>query len=225
MIERISPRDQMAAEEVDWYMSIGRSALRCIQVARFAAGLNSVEDILDFGCGHGRVMRFLEDRFPDARLTACDVDEDGVAFCAETFGAKPVVSDADPARIEIDDRFDLIWSGSVLTHFDRDRWQGFLRLFESLLKPGGVAVFTTHGEKMVEQLRTRSATHDLSEARIEALLSDYDRDGFAFDAEYNVSLSSPAVVLAELKKIPLRTVTLLEHGWNEHQDVFGVCSA
>ena len=54
-------------------------------------------------------------------------------------------SSADPSEIEIEDRFDLIWSGSFFTHIDEARWSRFLPFLASLLAPGGVLVFTTAG--------------------------------------------------------------------------------
>ena len=49
------------------------------------------------------------------------------------------------ARSALSGEFDLIWCGSLLTHLDADGWTGFLELFESLLSPRGLAVFTTNG--------------------------------------------------------------------------------
>ena len=57
-----------------------------------AVGTQDVRRVLDFGCGHGRVMRVLKAALPDADLVACDIDEDALSFCAETFGAQPVLS-------------------------------------------------------------------------------------------------------------------------------------
>ena len=79
--------------------------------------------ILDFPCGHGRVLRYLRAEFPQAEITACDLLRDGVDFCAANFGAIPVYSDPDPSRIGLPrDAFDLIWVGSLFTHFDAARW-------------------------------------------------------------------------------------------------------
>lgn len=55
----------------------------------------STDRILDFGCGHGRVMRWLRAAYPNARITGTDVDKGGVDFCAATFGSHTVVSGYD----------------------------------------------------------------------------------------------------------------------------------
>ena len=108
---------------------------------------------LDLPSGHGRVLRWIKAEFPDARLGAGDIDHDGVEFCAATFGATPVYGREDPADVEIDAPYELIWCGSLFTHLPPERWEGFLALFERALVPGGLLVFTTHGRRIAERIR------------------------------------------------------------------------
>jgi hypothetical protein len=68
----------------------------------------------------------LKAAFPGAELTACDIDRDAVEFCAETFGAVPVCAETRPEQIRFDREFDLIWSGSLFTHLEAERFGGFL---------------------------------------------------------------------------------------------------
>ena len=92
--------------------------------------------MLDFACGHGRVMRTLKAAFPDALLTACDIDRDGVDFCARTFGAAPVYFQRTQQRSR--SKIDSTSSGSGrCSPTPRVAAGGFLRMFESLLQPVG----------------------------------------------------------------------------------------
>ena len=104
------------------YFSSGYSALFCIRQAVERAGKTSVNSILDFGCGHGRVLRSLAAQFPDATLTALDVNRRGVNFCAKKFGAKPIYSNIDFSNLIFREKFDLICIGSLFTHLDAERW-------------------------------------------------------------------------------------------------------
>lgn len=196
VIEEVSPREHMhrlhLGGEVEGYLETGQWALKRIRLAMLAASKETVLNILDLPCGYGRVMRALGAEFPQATLTACDIDPKAVDFCAETFGALPVYSAERPEEIEIEDRFDLIWCGSLLTHLDHPGWTAFLRLFESLLEPGGVLVFTTNGRFIADRLlRPRAETWGMTEEQITAILQSHDDDGFGYGAYEWLSPQSP----------------------------------
>jgi len=83
------------------YFLSGYSALSCIRKALDQAGKKSVPSILDFACGHGRVLRSLAANFPEATLTAVDSNKGGVDFCAKAFAAKSVYSNFDFSNLGV----------------------------------------------------------------------------------------------------------------------------
>ena len=157
---QISPNDEMFGNSLDHYFTIGRSALNLIQRALQVAGSPEPRRILDLPCGHGRVMRYLRAAFPEAEISACDLNRDGVEFCAETFGALPVFSAEDPRDVPVEGEFDLIWCGSLLTHLDADRWPMFIELFRSHLSQSGVMCFTVNGAHTADLLRIATYSRD-----------------------------------------------------------------
>ena len=235
IIRNISPNDEMLFEKrpilggpgIAAYFEVGRSAMHAISVSLQSAGKppESVKRILDLPCGHGRVMRHLKAAFPHAEITACDLLRDGVDFCAKTFGAIPVYSHEDPAKIRLDrDAYDLIWVGSLLTHFDTDFWTAFLRRFRDCLKPGGLLVFSAHGREVHRALVMREK-RTLEEPR-HKFLHRYQRTGFAYYSDppggvYGVSLSSAARVLETTGQFEeFRLVHFGEKQWDDNQDVY-----
>jgi SAM-dependent methyltransferase len=229
------PHDPMLKGGLDHYLQSGTSALECIDLATAAAGKEGIENVLDLPCGYGRQLRTLKAAFPDASFTACDVDRDAVDFCERVFGATPVYSREDPDDIELDGlgTFDLVWSGSLLTHLRPEAWGPFFRFFESALAPGGILVFTVHGRYAAEQLRSRTYQYALSEDSIVVLLEGYDAGGFGYvqadsaysagiTGSYGISLATPAWVCGQLAGIPgLRLLTYAEAGWHDHHDAVG----
>jgi SAM-dependent methyltransferase len=232
VIDEISPDDPASsAKNPQMYFASGKLALEQVQLALLAARKANVDSILDFPCGWGRVLRFLKAGFPTAALTVCDIHQPAVDFCANTFDATPILSKEDPLELEIQGQFDLIWCGSLLTHVDRELWSKFLTFFESLLVPEGILVFTTHGRYIADEvLRACSRQMALRKEQVEALLHDYDRDGFAYSdypvppkqrprarshpEHYGVSLSSPAWVSSELTKLSgIQLLTYSEGGY------------
>lgn len=227
VMKQIAAGDEMYAGDEAHYFDVGESALHAIESALFAARRqkSTINRILDLPCGYGRVMRFLHQAFPVARLTACDLHRDGVAFCAKTFGAIPVVSEVDVAKIPLEGPYDLIWCGSLLTHLPQKKCAEFLALFQRLLLPGGIVVFTTHGRNCETDLLTGKHGYGLEGPQIEALLAEYRKTGFGYvdyadSPGYGISLSLPSFVLAHFVQQPgWQLLGYHETAWDKRQDV------
>jgi len=232
IIPDISPQDTMFEGDAGHYLSVGQSALQCIRVALTMSGKTSVERILDFGSGYGRVMRALRNEFPQAKLVACDILPDAVEFCSEAFGAEAIVCTAKPAELELTGKFDLIWVGTLFTNLDQQRLCESLRVLESRLSPEGVIVFTTHGPFVAERIRSREYDYGIPNNRLDDLIASYDCSGFGYENypqevldrleldRYGISLSKPAWICSQLESFrDLHLVTYTERGWDRHQDV------
>lgn len=232
VIAEISPKDTMHKRGPRGYERAGQMALRSVRLAMLAAGKARLESILDFGCGHGRMLRALQAGFPSASLAACDINRDGVDFCARTFGATPVYSSTNPAEISIDGTFDLIWCNSFFTHVDREGWDRFLPFLGSLLAPDGIFIFTTAGRAPVELLRHSPARWGLKwmvrdDGIRTGFLADYDGDGFAHRSSHSpgwgYTAASPAWVCARLQEVT--TLRLLGAAEGRNVDTFSCIRA
>jgi SAM-dependent methyltransferase len=228
LIRDIASGDEMYGaypEAAAHYFDVGASAIDGIQLCLRAAGKDRVGRILDLPCGHGRVLRHLKAAFPEAMLTACDVNRDGADFCARTFGARAVYGEEDPRRNRIDDTFDLIWCGSLLTHVEAERWESFLRWFTSRLEPRGLLVFTTLGRVPGAWVGRQLTTYGLGRDGARKLSRAFERKGFGYvnyphASSYGIALASPAWVVSQLGQIPeLRIVHYAEARWDDHQDI------
>lgn len=228
--QEIAPGDGMYRENAAHYFEVGASALRTIEAALFTAcrPAASIRSILDLPCGYGRVLRFLRKAFPQAALTACDLNRGGVEFCAKTFGAKPVVSHERADKIPLTDTYDLIWCGSLLTHFDEATCRAFLQRFHDHLRPHGLLVFTSHGRRCEQELESGRNRCGLDQVKVAQLLEAYRRTGFGYvdytpGADYGISLARPSYLLAEwVEKPGWQLVSFHESGWDARQDVIGV---
>jgi len=221
----VSPNDTMFNGYLWSYMTHGLSALSAIRRALDAAEVDVPRSLLDFGCGHGRTLRYLQNAFPRSTLTVTDVSEDAVDFCGRVFGVEAVQSDPEPRNIDLPGTFDLIWCASVVTHVDQGRWPGFLQFFESHLSPGGVLVFTIGGEHVANILRDGGVGYGIDAAGREHVLAEYDRHGFGYVdypnwPDYGVSVSSPEWAVARVESATsLEVVDLSLRGLDDHQDV------
>ena len=224
---RISPDDGMYKGDGNHYFRVGLSAIHCIEAAVTSAGNVHPKQILDLPCGHGRVLRFLVHRFSEAAITACDLDTDGVDFCTGTFGVNGVYSKQDLPALSLQKQFDLIWCGSLVTHLDEPRIVALMKFFQRHLLPGGLLVFTAAGERVVEWMLSGKFDYGIANAAIPDITIQYRERGYAYTdypymPDYGISLTSPEWIRKHIEQVgKLRKVYFAEHGWDDHQDVYG----
>jgi len=210
------------------YLSVGLSAIHCIDEAvKRANKTNPIQAILDLPCGYGRVLRFLKVRFPSAEITASEIDLNMINFCRHAFSVKANISNTDLAKLSISESFDLIWCGSLITHIDRAAAKNLLHFFCNHLSPGGICVFTTHGQLSADRIRSKPGMYGLTESARQQILIQYDNDGYGYvDYEkkngYGISVVSYEHMTALANSVgKWRKTSFYEHGWDEHQDVYG----
>jgi len=233
LLEKVSLRvhlnDEMYAPfNAHDYLSAGLSALCCIENAvNQSTRDNAIRFILDFPCGYGRVLRFLKARFPDAEITISDIDSVALGFCKRVFSVGGAESDVDFSNLSLPNKFDMIWCGSLTTHLDERDTTELLRFFRNHLSPGGLCVFTTHGQLSVDRMEKKTQTYGLTEGAQKELLSQFHQKGYGY-AEYKIghghgiSVVSHKRMLAIARSVaPWNLTSYMERGWDNLQDVYG----
>jgi len=224
----IAPSDGMFKGDPAAYFEVGASALAAIERSLATTDRDPPSTILDFACGHGRVMRFLRAAWPDALITASDVDRGATDFCARQFGATPVYSREEMGDLRVGGPFELIWSGSLLSHLDAPRWPEVLGFFRRHLADDGVLVFSTHGDLSAAILDGHECRPPVParyglEATAAALVERYRRQGFAFapspTPSFGLSVASRAWVEEQAASTGLRVTRFEPAAWGNHHDV------
>lgn len=179
---RMHPSDDMyLVGTARHYLSVGVSAMRCINAALdHARNGTEVRNILDLPSGFGRILRFLKVAFPNADICGCELVPEAVNFCGKAFRVHTAISNRDFVNILLPGPFDLIWSGSLLTHLDESRAKKLLRLYYRHLAPGGLCVFTMHGQMCIDWLRSGAELYGLTEPARIKLLSEFDDAGYGY---------------------------------------------
>ncbi|MCB1105809.1 MAG: class I SAM-dependent methyltransferase, partial [Cephaloticoccus sp.] len=218
----LAPQDGMVSPGLEeQYFDIGRRALELVHFSSVLCDKPHYPNILDLPCGHGRVLRWLRAHYPYAKITACDLDRDGVDFCAREFGAEPVYSEIDLRKLPFDSQFDLIWVGSLLTHLPQDRWLAALDRFIRWTKECGVIVFSVQG-RTVPSLLARGRRNVAENIDKPALIEEFARTGFAYqryfestpEADYGLAVTSPEWLMRVLQRYPdVIMRAYLEEAW------------
>lgn len=133
---------------LDDFLSQGKSCSDDLQRALSGAGrgVDSFQRILDFGCGCGRTLRWLQPLAGAASFCCTDIDAEAIGFCRGAFpGARFSVNAALPPLPYGDGEFDLIYSISVLTHLNEEYQDRWLEELQRISAPGGILLLSLHG--------------------------------------------------------------------------------
>jgi 2-polyprenyl-3-methyl-5-hydroxy-6-metoxy-1,4-benzoquinol methylase len=139
--------------DADWFLRSGQVSAEIVREAatRHGRPLEEVGSLLDFGCGCGRVTRWWREL--DAEVHASDADARAIEWCRANlrFG-RFAVNDLAPPLGYSDASFDLVYALSVLTHLTEELQRPWMEELRRVLRPGGLLVLSTHGERYLERL-------------------------------------------------------------------------
>jgi SAM-dependent methyltransferase len=226
---RLSEDDGMYVPTNEYhYLSVGLSAVRCINTVLDRANRKQpVTSVLDFPCGYGRVLRFLKVRFPEAKIMGVEIEQEYLDFCESAFNVDTAISKKDISQLKIAGKYDVIWCGSLFTHIDQKSAEDLLKLFNSKLTKNGVCVFTTHGQLPINWLKKKERDYGLTPKSVKQLLAQLKKSGYGYAdypemPGYGVSAVTHECMTKLAKKAgKWEEVVHLEHGWDNHQDVYG----
>jgi 2-polyprenyl-3-methyl-5-hydroxy-6-metoxy-1,4-benzoquinol methylase len=93
-------------------------------------------NIIDVGCGYGRISRPVLDAFPEARITGIDVSPNYVELYRKNTGQNALIGFAEDFSLE-QDSYDYILCVTVLMYVDKDKIENTLANLLKHLKKGG----------------------------------------------------------------------------------------
>jgi SAM-dependent methyltransferase len=214
-------------EEIASYADRAQNVVALIEETLAAAGrgFEDVDKWLDFGCGYGRVLRFLIERVPAERMSVTDVIEEGVEFCRSEFGVTALRSRAELESVRLGS-FDFIYAISVITHLNERNSRAFLKLLGDSLADGGIVMFTTHGRYSSEHVGLYGPELETKGDEIRRSVRErgvaYIRYPFA-QHDYGVTWHSRAFIeqtMEDLHGDSIVSLLFRPQGLDGHQDVF-----
>lgn len=237
--QAIADNDMMYRKDAhQHYFYVGKSDLLVILNSinirlGWPEGDKPIRDILDFGCGHGRVTRWLRAAFPSAHIYVTDFSKNGVDFCVENFDCTQA------EEIDSGSNYDLIWLGSVFTHLNKTAAERLLRALLKCLRNNGIIVFTSQGRYSFMRTSTIDWTSNtraflryfLDQPSYERLIADYTETGYGYvnypnTPDYGVSIVRPEWYSnIALESNEYVQILLLEKGADNHQDVLAFLRA
>jgi SAM-dependent methyltransferase len=109
--------------------------------------------VLDWGCGCGRLTRVLSDVFPNACLMGADIDAEAIAWnCEHLAGLASfhVVPSVPPSTLPAA-HFDMILGISVFTHLPLELEKAWLRELARIAAPNCRLLLSYHGDDLIRE--------------------------------------------------------------------------
>jgi len=143
------------AADAESFLAVGRQCAQDIAAAleRVGRAPDSFESVLDFGCGCGRVLRWLMPQLSAARVFGSDIDQQALTWCAGNLhGGSFTLNAGRPPTGFAAQSFDLIYAISVFSHLDEDFQFFWLNELRRVTKPGGLVLLSIHGSYYLDTL-------------------------------------------------------------------------
>jgi SAM-dependent methyltransferase len=135
-----------------WFLEGGNVTAGVVRDAlgRYRIAADDGARVLDFGCGCGRVTRHLRGF---GSIAGTDYRRRLVRWCAANlpFGDFSRNALAPPLEAR-SDAFDAVFAVSVFTHLTETLQQAWLAALGRVLRPGGLLLLTTHGDRFAGEL-------------------------------------------------------------------------
>jgi SAM-dependent methyltransferase len=120
-------------------------------LSRHGVRIDELPQVLDFGCGCGRVIRHLQDR--SSAIHGCDTDAGAIRWCRRNLAnASFATTGLEPPLPYGDGQFGLVYALSVFTHLPERLQQAWIAELRRVLSPDGYLVITVHGNAYREAL-------------------------------------------------------------------------
>jgi len=167
-------------------------------------------DILDFGCGVGRVTLPFYHKYQQPKII-CDVDSVSLAYVRSVIPSITAIkTEYTPPTPFIDGSFDVIMAISVWTHLPPDLQIPWLLEIRRILRPGGVALISTSSYQALVGRRIKltawkSVTDD-----------DLSREGFIFRE------AGATAGITGVYGYALHTAEYIRHNWSHVLDVIEI---
>jgi SAM-dependent methyltransferase len=138
----------IGAADMDSYLYGGASLRKRFEeylLERFDKPLSTFSNILDWGCGSGRLTRHLTG-LGNTQVTGCDIDADNIEWCRGNLkGSRFVVVPLLPPTAFEDAQFDLVIGCSVFTHLEESVQFAWLKELQRITAPGGLVLVSITG--------------------------------------------------------------------------------
>jgi len=113
-------------------------------LSKIGKNFDSFEKILDFGCGCGRILKWVDPK-KNQKFYGTDIDAEMISWCKKSLTAMKFSTNDSMPPIKFDNStFDFVYSISVFTHLDEKSQFEWLKELQRVTKKNGIILVTLH---------------------------------------------------------------------------------
>jgi SAM-dependent methyltransferase len=207
-------------QAIAYYFSDGAESARKLEeilMRNTAFGRSGRYSLLEFASGYGMVTRHLGRQLAGADIVSCDIHDQAVTFINDTLRSSAVLSRHVPEELTLNRQFDVVFALSFFSHMPEATFGRWLQALFSVVLPGGILVFTTHG------LASQKIFGDVALSESGFAFMPSSEQGDLAGTEYGSSISTPDYVIGELYRRLRAPICEFRHAyWWGHQDLYVV---
>lgn len=197
------------------FLEVGRRAAGHVVEGLHAAGrpVDTARDVLDFGCGCGRTLRWLTAQFPAVRWHGTDVDAEAIAWCRDHLPGNYKTNPKLPPLPFADAQFDAVVGLSVFTHLDEELQSAWVPELRRVLKPGGVLLVSFYAPHVWQNTEEAAAVAGgrfvfSRSSKLKGIVPDWYQTAFQNRARIEALLGAS-----------FESVRFIERGFGDHDAV------
>jgi SAM-dependent methyltransferase len=194
-----------------YFLGSGRRHAELIRELLADAGspIETLETILDWGCGCGRILRHWQS-LEQTRVLGCDINPKMVDWCNENLTFAEVTrNELAPPFPYPDSSVELVYALSVITHLPEQLQHAWIADCFRVLEPKGYLLFSTLGEHYLSLKRlTEDERRAFSNGEVVVLYED--SPGTSLCSAYHPPAYVPEQLAAEFDAVSYRPAA--EHG-------------
>ena len=135
-------------------------------------------NILDFGCGVGRLLLHITREYKSNNYYACDLDETSISFLLKNYPkVNSYTNDYFPPLKYESSKFDMIYALSIFSHLNQEDQGPWLKELSRITKSGGYLFLTIEGSHCLKNFLYK----DLGLGKEEAN-NKLEKDGYIFSS-------------------------------------------
>jgi ubiquinone/menaquinone biosynthesis C-methylase UbiE len=201
------------------FMQTGRQCSEDIRSALSKVGrdIGSFENILDFGCGCGRTLIWLDRTSTSSQFYGTDIDTEAINWCRHHVSSVHFQTNEQlPPLPYCDAKFDLVYAISIFTHLSEEYQFYWLEEIKRVVRSGGYFLPTIRGDFHRDKMSPQEL-HELQ--RTGFLFAKLPKGGRGiFPEYYQIATQSRDYILANYSRF-FEICAFVANGLDHCQDV------